>query len=177
MRVLFLCVVLTGCDLAPLSREQLVGPALLAAPDAGAPDTAAAPDLAPAPDAAPPDLASPDVAPPEGPPPAAAPVSGAVVSACPPKDGLDALVGIDGQHTCSIGGGKASYYFRDVTVGRDITITAYKKGYRHFSRVVRVPATGLPLQIELEPEAGCAAPPPATEPCRCPPAPALCRPS
>lgn len=159
--LLLLPLLAAACDMSPLTREQLFGPAT-ALP--GAPDATAPPDTAPPADATAP---TPDTAgPAEAGPLARAPVSGQVIDRCTGEP-LDALVGLAGRHTCSIAG-KASYFFGEVPVGVDLTLTAYKKGYQRYGRTIRVPAQGLSAEdIQLVPEGGCAGPRPATEACVC----------
>jgi hypothetical protein len=81
--------------------------------------------------------------------------------------GLDAKVGIAGQHQCS-GRGKGMFFFAQLPVGK-LKLAAVKEGYQLFDTTVAIAPGGTIQDIELvrlNPD-GCAGPPPAEVMCMC----------
>jgi hypothetical protein len=152
--IAMLTLVLSACELPPLTRERLFGAA----------DAAAAPDA---------DAAGPPDADAAGPPDAAIAclperqdglLSGVVVDACT-KAALTAYVGVGGKHQCSFAE-KGSFHFAGLPVDCRLSLTAGQRGYRPFLQEVVIPPGGISgIRIELEPEAGCSTPVPGPLTC------------
>lgn len=189
-------VALAACDIRPLTASELYG---ASASDGAAPEVAAPPDAmpdaveAPAAEVAPQHDAGADAA---GEAPArgcasACPVdqfcdeltstcaprtgagmlSGVVRDECGNGQGLDALVGIAGHHTCSYAG-KGSFFFSNLPLGK-LKIAVAKQGYRLYDTTVTIVPGGVVHDVHLQRETSdggadaCAGPAPAQVACTC----------
>jgi hypothetical protein len=97
-------------------------------------------------------------------------LSGSVIDTCD-GNGLDALVGIAGQHQCSYPL-KGSFFFTGLPLGR-LNLAAAKDGYTAYSEPVEIVPGGVIHNIRLTRKQGCSVAPAAaactcTEP-TCPP--------
>jgi hypothetical protein len=93
-------------------------------------------------------------------------LSGTVIDTCT-RNGLDALVGIAGRHTCSYPQ-KGSYFFRAVPLGT-LKLAAAKEGYALFEATIEIVPGGNIHNIEMVPagDGGCAALPSPAIACTC----------
>ncbi len=90
-------------------------------------------------------------------------LSGSVGDPCI-SDGVDALVGIAGQHRCSYVS-KGSYFFTNLPLGR-LKLAAAKEGYELYGATVEIVPGGVIHDIKLVRTGGCTAPRP-TVACTC----------
>jgi hypothetical protein len=145
-----LTLVLSACELPPLTRERLFGSADAAAPS---PDAAGPLDA----NGSPQDQAGQETDPSCPPGRQDGVLSGVIVDACS-KAALTAYVGVGGKHQCSFAE-KGSFHFAGLPVDCRLSLTAGQRGYRPFLQEVVIPPGGVSgIKIELEPEAGCSTP-------------------
>jgi hypothetical protein len=90
-------------------------------------------------------------------------LSGSVIDPCA-SDGVDARVGIAGQHRCSYVN-KGSYFFAGLPFGR-LKLAAAKEGYELYGATVEIVPGGVIHDIKLVRTGGCTAPRP-TVACTC----------
>jgi hypothetical protein len=151
-RLLIVLVLALACDVTPLSRDQLFGPR----------------DASPAPDVSAPDVTIPDADPACVPRSRDGLFSGAVVDMCT-GDVLDANVGIAGQHACTFKL-KGSFYFMNLPVGCNLTVSATREGYRPHHATVVIEPGGLSsffIRLERLSDPLCQGPVPTAAACTC----------
>jgi hypothetical protein len=161
-------ILLLACDVTPLTRTQLFGPDAAPAPDAVAPDVTA-------PDVTAHDTSTPDTSPPDtAPDPSCTPrsrdglFSGAVVDVCNGAV-LDANVGIGGQHLCTFAQ-KGSFFFSNLPVGCNLTVSVTREGYRPYYATVVIQPGGLSsymIHLERTADPQCQGAQPIGAACRC----------
>jgi hypothetical protein len=171
-------LVATGCDVRPLSGNELFG-----APDAQAPEASAATDATETSDAIPPDGATSAC----GAPCATDQFCDTLTAKCAARTGpgilsgvvtdrcngapMNAIVGIAGEHQCSFQG-KGSFYFSNLPLAK-LKLAVGKAGYDLFSTTIDVVPGGVVRDVVLTRTGaapgsdGCGVPRPTDETCVC----------